>query len=533
MTSISTILRAIVAPAFILTAGFAAADSDREALRIALMQPESGPEAAVSHYEMHDYRRLWASDEAAAALFAALRSAPEHGLPEARYGVDRLERMRAEALDAPAEMAAAELAMTRAALLFARDLSSGLLEPRRIDRDLHIAPPRPDEAALLARLAAAPAATLSGLAPAEPGYARLVSMLAALRALPEDAWGETAPGGATLRLGDRDPRVAALRARLVRKGDHAGAAPGADPEVFDAALEADVRAFQRRHGLNDDGAAGQRTLDAINTPLADRIGQVIVSLERARWTNRERGRRHVYVNQADFTVQLVEDGATIFEERVVVGARRHRTPEFSDEMEHLVFNPTWHVPRSIAGEEILPLLQEDPEYLAKKNMRLVSRTGDDPPDPAMTDWSLYSRADFPYAIKQAPGAGNALGRVKFMFPNAHAIYLHDTPSKSLFAKDARAFSHGCVRVQDPLRFAEMLLAPQMEDPTGRIARILDTGRETVVRLETPVPVHLDYRTAWTDEAGLWQFRDDVYGRDGRILSALLAAGVSLTPEAGG
>lgn len=433
----------------------------------------------------------------------------------------------------PAQAAEAELAFTRAFLAWARDLTSGALEPRRIDRDLLVTPPRPDEALLLARLASAPEETLAALAPADPGYDRLVKKLEALRALPAGAWGEPAPSGASIRPGERGPRVSAIRARLVRLGDHAGEAPGTEPQSYDPALEADIRAFQLRHGLNDDGVIGQRTLDAMNTPVEDRIGQAIVALERMRWTNRDRGRRHIYVNQADFTVRLVEDGVILFEERVVVGAKRHRTPEFSDEMEHLVFNPTWHVPRSIAGDEILPLLQEDPEYLTKKNMRLVSRSGETPPDPRDTDWSLYSRADFPYAIKQAPGSGNALGRVKFMFPNAHSIYLHDTPSKSLFAKDARAFSHGCVRVQDPLRFAELLLSPQMADPSLRIDAVLATGRETIIRLETHVPVHLDYRTSWVDEDGRWQFRDDVYGRDGRILSALLTAGVSLRAETGG
>ena len=176
--------------------------------------------------------------------------------------------------------------------------------------------------------------------------------------------------------------------------------------------------------------------------------------------------------------------------------------------------------------------EADPEYLLKKNMRLLTRDGGEGPDATLTDWSLYSRNDFPYLIKQGSGDGNALGRVKFMFPNQFAIYLHDTPSKRLFKKDARAFSHGCVRVQDPLGFARALLGAQMDDPASFIDRMLAKEGERRVNLKAPVPVHLTYLTSWVDEAGALHFRDDVYGRDARILAALAAAGVE-TSDAGG
>lgn len=532
-------LRAIVAAIVVLTGAcsHAAAESaeDVAALRLALASPGSAPEAARGHYERTAWRGLWLRDgdgRAAEALLAALEDAPSHGLPAARRPVGPLRALVAAATD-EAGRAAAELALTRAFLDHARDLSSGLLDPRRIDRDFDFAPTPPDPAALLARVAAEGAApALAALAPADPGYARLVAHLAALRALDPDAWGASAPAGETIRAGARSPRVAAVRARLVALGA-APADPAAEADLYDPALEAAVRGFQRRNGLNDDGEIGQRTVEAMNASVEDRIGQVLVNLERMRWKNFDRGRRHVYVNQADFTVRLIEDGATLFEERVVVGSRRDRTPEFSDRIDHLVFNPSWNVPRSIATQEILPLLQEDPDYLAKKNMRLVSTGGEPAPDPATTDWSLYSARDFPWRVRQAPGAGNALGQVKFMFPNHHAIYLHDTPQKHLFAKDARAFSHGCIRVQDPMRLAFLLIAPQDADPQARIDRLLAAGRETVVRLDEPVPVHLDYRTAWIAEDGAPEYRADVYGRDARVLDALRAAGVETAPAAGG
>ncbi len=523
-----------------------------EALRIALLSPEAASEAARGHYETTSYRGLWlrpgGDDRAAIALVAALEGAPAHGLPEGRYHVDVLRAALAAAAGGDAEAtAAAELALTRAYLRYARDLTSGLLEPQRIDRDLDFAPIRPEPAALLARMAGPdPAAALAALAPSDPGYAGLTAELARLRALPSGVWGPTVSEGESIKPGERGPRVAAVRARLTMLGaleapvmatattTAGGAVTTPDPALFDGALEAAVRAFQRENGLNDDGVIGQRTIEAMNASPEDRIGQILVNLERMRWKNYDRGRRHVYVNQADFTVTLMDNGVPLFQERVVVGSRRHRTPEFSDAINHLVFNPTWHVPRSIAGKEILPLLKEDPDYLAKKNMRLVSRYADEtPPDPATTDWSSYSARDFPYAIKQAPGDGNALGRVKFMFPNHHSIYLHDTPQKKLFAKDARAFSHGCIRVQDPMRLAYLLLAAQEADPQARIDRLLAAGREAVVRLETPVPVHLDYRTAWIGAAGEVEYRADVYGRDGRVLEALRGAGVEIEAGVGG
>lgn len=513
------------------------------ALRLALAAP--GSEGARDHYDSTGYAGVWLQPEGddvrATALVAALEGASLHGLPADRYDVAALREALAAAKDgAPGATAAAEVLLTRAFLNYAADLSVGVLEPRAIDREIHVYPERPDGAALLRGVSGATsvAAYLAALAPSRADYARLQEKLTRLSTLTGDAWGERVPGGPSIRLGDRSRRVEAMRARLIALGDHkpAPAAEGAEPaptDVYDVALEDSVRAFQRRHGLNDDGVAGRRTIDAMNVSIEDRIGQTLVALERLRWMNRDLGHRHVYVNQADFTVQLMEGDQTLFSERVVVGqARKHRTPEFSDEMTHMVFNPVWHVPNSIATEEILPKLQADPEYLLKKNMRLVARGGGETPDPATTDWTLYSASDFPFRVKQRSGGGNALGRVKFMFPNQFSIYLHDTPSKRLFKKDARAFSHGCVRVQDPFAFARALLGPQEDDPAAFVDRMLARSGERRVDLQTPVPVHLTYLTAWVDEQGVSQFRDDVYGRDARILAALQAKGVKVVGAGG-
>ncbi|MEM1344085.1 MAG: L,D-transpeptidase family protein [Pseudomonadota bacterium] len=520
--------------------------------------PKSTPPAVSSAIPQATPR--WLTPEGqpsphAKALLDALSQAHTHALPASRYGAEALARR----LATPTADPGLARALDQAFLAYARDLTSGLLEPRDIDPNIMVEPPRPDAAALLSGLAEArdPVAFLATLAPRHPEYAALKARLAEFRALATQgqAWGTPIPGGATLRPGARSERVAALRARLGAMGDLAPgtASSGAsdyrlgasdipvvvaandivvdvaprsttDPRSYSPELVAAVKRFQARHGLNEDGVVGPATLEALNHSAAFRARKIAVNLERLRWLNKPLGRRHVMVNLAGYRMALVENDREIFTSRVVVGKPKHATPEFSDEMEHMVINPTWYVPTSIAVNEILPKLRRDPGYLARKNMRLSGGRS-----PWSVDWNNVGRSNFPGSISQAPGPGNALGRVKFMFPNDHAIYLHDTPAKKLFGRDMRAHSHGCVRVQEPYAFAHALLAAQTADPEGSFSRWLKRGRERYVNLETHVPVHLTYRTAWIDGDGRDQFRSDIYGRDALVAKALSQARVAL-PE---
>ncbi|MGF1660774.1 MAG: murein L,D-transpeptidase [Rubrimonas sp.] len=498
------------------------------------LEGASGPEARF--YAARDHAPLWLDGDGAAAdaFLAALEGADAHALPVARHAPDALRRAREAAAApaaTPAERAQAELAFARAYLAYATDLSAGVVDPRSVAAEIRRAAPRRDPLRLLeaAAQAADMPAHLAGLAPTDPDYARLLALYAELRdAARGGAWGAPIPPGRTLRPGDRDPRTPALRARLERLGDLPAGGGVADPDRYDADLAEALRRFQRRHGLDADAAMGPLTRAALNAGPAERAAQVAVNLERIRWMNFDLGARRIEVNQAAFTVRLIDSDRALFEERVVVGTQRDQTPEFSDEMEYMVLNPSWHVPESIAVDEILPLLQRDPGYLAARNMKLTRVDGQPgPEDPASHDFTNYSAANFPYRIRQRPDAGNALGKVKFMFPNDYAIYLHDTPSKRLFDRDTRAFSHGCVRVRDPLRLAELLLAPQMEDPSRFIQRVLSAGAERYVTLDAHVPVHLLYRTVTFDAAGTPEFRADVYGRDARASQALRKAGVAL------
>lgn len=547
-----------------------ALDPAAEALRAELRERFEPGGEVDAFYAARAYAPLWlgeggAPGAAADALIAAFRDAGSHALPPARYDGEGLAAalalLGAPAKRTPEAVAATEAELTSRFLRYATDIHSGLLEPRDVSREMLTEPVRPAPGALLAAAAAAEdmAAHLATLPPQSEEYARLrARYIEFVGVAATGAWSDPVPEGRTLRPGDRNARVAALRARLAALGDFvpeavpapdaatgavpadapapagdvvlASTEPGTgpavlppDPELYDPALEAAVRRFQERHGLNIDAAVGPATLAAINASPVFRAQQMAVNLERIRWFNRDLGPRYVWVNQAAFMMELRENGHAVFTSRVVIGKTgRYRTPEFSDIMEHMVVNPSWHVPRSIATEEILPQLRADPGYLAARGMRLSGGT-----DPYSVDWSAVGSRDFRWSISQSPGRGNALGRVKFMFPNDFAIYLHDTPSRSLFQRDVRAFSHGCVRVEKPLEFAYELLRGQEADPQAAFDGWLATGRERRVDLTSHVPVHLTYRTAWVDEAGLDQFRQDIYGRDSLVADAMIEAGVAM------
>ncbi|MEM9148031.1 MAG: L,D-transpeptidase family protein [Pseudomonadota bacterium] len=531
-----------------------------EAIAERLAQSDGGLPAGVQAvYAARAFAPVWMTSDGRAtvqarALLEALDAAPDHALSATTYGALDLRAAMAARLGG-AEAAVLEFGLTKAYLQYGRDVASGVLVPRKADREILHRPERPDPALLLQGLltAADPGAYLAGLAPQDPGYRILMQRLVEYRRLARsDAWADGLRKGPSLRQGDRSERVVALRRRLIAMGDldpvrmaepvvteqaedtvlaandivtDVPTQSATDPALFDQIMQAAVERFQARHGLNQDGVVGPATRAALNSEPAERVRQIAVNLERMRWMNRDLGRRHVMVNLAGFDMALVEDGAPLFTSRVVIGkSRRHRTPEFSDEMEYMVVNPTWHVPNSIATEEILPELQADPTYLERKNMRLVGS------DAEPIDWEFVTPATFPGRLKQGPGAGNALGKVKFMFPNDHAIYLHDTPAKSLFRRDRRAYSHGCVRVQEPFEFAYHLLAPQQEDPRAFFDRLVRRGSEKYVNLQEHVPVHLVYRTAWVDASGVDQFRADIYGRDKRVFAALEKAGVAVLSD---
>jgi len=419
--------------------------------------------------------------------------------------------------------------MTRALLDYARDVQTGALVPATVNPAIKREVPVRDRRANLDGFAAAasPASFLGALPPASQEYAQLVKAHFVLQnAVETGAWGDQVQAS-RLEPGATGPAFIALRDRLVAQGY---LAPNA-LATYDARIGRAVRVFQADHGLNADGVAGESTIRELNVGPDVRLRSVLVAMERERWSNFDRGRRHIWVNLADYTVKIIDDGRVAFSTRSVVGERGadKSTPEFSHMMTYMELNPDWTVPPGIIRRDYLPRLQANPHALGHLTItdrrgRVVKR--------GSVDFSAYSASNFPFSLRQSPGDGNALGKVKFMFPNPHAIYLHDTPHKELFVKEARDFSNGCVRLADPFEFAYQLLSRQEADPKKAFHDVLDTGRQERITLTTPVPVHLEYRTAFTTPKGRMQYRRDVYGRDAQIHAALVKAGVAGTGEEG-
>ena len=493
--------------------------------RQAVAEAASGDADLLSFYRERGFDGIWSTSgdrNRRNALLAAFNAAADHGLPGDRY--DAAELMaRLEAAATPQEQGRLEVALSRQFLDYARDIQTGLLTPSRIDPAIHREVPLRSRLSTLRAFAQSnPTAFMRALPPSAPEYTRLMSEKMRIeRLLADGSWGPTVPGQKYER-GDSGPGVIALRNRLIAMGY----LPRTTTQTYDEAIYGAITRFQDAHGLAVDGTAGPGTLAEINVQPEQRLRSIIVAMERERWINRPRGERYIWVNITDFTAKIFDNGVETFSTRSVVGARNpdRVTPEFSDVMEFMVINPSWYVPRSIITKEYLPQLRANPN--AVRNLVITDRNGR-VVDRSTADFSGYTASNFPYSLREPPSQGNALGLVKFMFPNRYNIYLHDTPSKSLFGREVRAYSHGCVRLADPFDFAYALLARQVGNPQEVFQAHLRTGREQRVDLEVPVPVHLVYRTAFVPADGRVQFRRDVYGRDGQIWNALAREGVAL------
>ena len=493
----------------------------------AVAEAASAGEAMAAFYAARHHAPVWTGPgdaERRQVLLAALDGAALHGLPVARYDAQALRRAFA-AVVTEGDRGRLEVAMTRAYLAYASDLSSGVLVPRSVDGGILRDVSRPDPAMLLARIEAGDlGGFLAGLAPRAPQYTRLMKEKLALEARIAAGGFGAVIGADRLEPGATGDAVVRLRDRLIALDYLTRSATA----TYDRPLQAAVQRFQYDNGLTADGVAGPGTIAALDTAPDTRLKAVIVAMERLRWMHDlTLGDRYVWVNQPDFTAQIIEKGQVVFQTRTVIGKNLpdQRSPEFSDEIEHMVINPSWSVPRSITTKEYLPLLQSNPN--AVSHLQVIDASGRVVPRGAV-DFAAYSARSFPFALRQPPSDGNALGKVKFMFPNPQNIYLHDTPSKSLFDNEVRAYSHGCIRLADPFDFAYALLSRQTPDPKGEFAAHLASGRESTVSLDRHLPVHLVYFTAWPDARGTVGYRRDVYGRDGRIFDALAEAGVVLT-----
>lgn len=485
------------------------------------------PEALRDLYRRRDYRPVWfvegRPNSRAKEIRGRLGTVDAEGLNAANYPVPALLVSKPE--DAgPRELALADLATSKTVLRYATDLHDGRFEPRRVDPNWDIA--RKDRLPASSWLASSIvdsrlAAAIKGLAPIHPVYLHLRQALSKhLRLRAAGGWpGIPATGPNRLEIGGRDPQVTQLRARL-RVTD--GPLPDTDdPGLFDGEVQEALKRFQRRHGLNDDGVLGRRTRRALGVPIGDRIAQLRAAMERWRWMPRELGATHVLVNVPAQRLWVYKGHDAILTMRTIVGKYKRQTPTFSAAISYFVLRPKWYVPNRIAVEDLVPKAQKDPDYYRRAGFTITDKASGEQVDPGSVDWAAYGKdRAFPFRLVQRAGDDNALGKIKIMFSNPYGVYLHDTSSPSLFLKEERMFSSGCIRVEQPLELASSVLSvaePVAPEVINRMIAEAPINRH--LSLKKTVPLHVVYMTAWADEHAAY-FYEDSYARDARLLSAI-------------
>jgi murein L,D-transpeptidase YcbB/YkuD len=464
--------------------------------------------------------RLWVGSDAARvraeALLKALQGAGDHGLEPAWYRVGEVEK----ALAPDADAATTETLLTAAFLAYASDVSTGRVRANQVDKDIDIQQRKVAPADLLKAAATATdfPAYLAALPP-KGDYPALQKALAAWRDKRAKASFTALPDGAALKPGMIDPRVPLLRKRLAELDlvvpDLTAGAPA---DLYDEPLAAVVKSYQETKGLTVDGVIGAKTTLSLNTTIDERIEQIVANLERRRWLPEDLGKRYVLVNAGDYSMVFVDDGKLAFQSLVIVGTPKDPTPEIQSVMRGFQTNPYWTVPQSISGEEYVPMLRRDPSALAAAGFKIFENWNDDTElDPATVDWSEINPKAFPYRIRQEPGASNALGYIFFPFSNRYGIYMHDTASRWLFTEGSRNFSHGCIRLQNPLDFAEKVFGGRGGFSKERVRQVIDEGQQAHYTFPEPVTLYVTYRTVTAGADGAAIFRDDIYGRDRRVV----------------
>ena len=473
-------------------------------------------------YARRNYEPAWSDPGMVKQLFDQVLRSVEHGLNPDDFHARLLgKRLNPGAMvDDPIFRADTEILCTDAVARLAITLQFGKLDPTYLDPAWNFSRKieRQDPLTYFNQVldTETVALTLATLGPQNHHYRWFQEGLREYRSIKAGGGWQNVSAGPLLEVGSGGPRVAELRQRLRISGDLEGPAP-ANPQEFDSGLEAAVKTFQIRHGIDPDGKVGPRSIEELNVPVETRINQLRASLERMRWVFRDLPNKFLIVDIAGFHAYLINDGKQIWETRVQVGKPYHATPIFKDTMRYIDFNPTWTIPPGILRKETLPAIRKDPSYLSRNSMSVVTTSGKIV-DPSTIDWPATTKG-FPYMIRQEPGDHCALGRVKFMFPNKYMVYLHDTPSKGLFARTERAFSHGCIRTQNPFDLAEILLADQGWD-RAKIDQVVASKKTTRVNLDNPITVMLLYWTAEVGDDGTVHFRKDVYNRDAPIIKGL-------------
>jgi murein L,D-transpeptidase YcbB/YkuD len=488
-------------------------------------------------YRERGFQPVWVQDRGfpvmARELIDAINDAYLEGLIPSHYHLQQIGRVLEKArigffnkrIPSPDLLADLDLLLTDAFLMLSCHYSAGCDNPVAMEAEWFTDTEEVDIMSVLERSFRERRIkeALIDMLPPDERYTRLKKALAEYRSIAEESgWPELSPGP-LLASGAKGGRVVELRRRLLVSGDLRADQDTGDA-LFDDALKEAVLRFQKRHGLRTDGIVGPRTREALNVPAASRARQIELNLERLRWSRNRVDERYILVNIADFRLDVIENGGSVMSMKVVVGRPYMDTPVFSEEMTHIVFNPSWKIPMSIVMEEILPNARANSDYLRVNRIRAFESWSDNAREIELDsiDWAGVSEDNMHFILRQDPGPLNPLGRIKFLFPNRFNVYMHDTPVKGDFNSNRRSFSHGCIRLQDPVGLAEYLLSDNAAWSRERIETVISEGREMKVELAEPLSVRIIYLTAWVDDEGVIQFRDDIYGRDSRLDNYLKA-----------
>ncbi len=476
-------------------------------------------------YQYNQYKLFWRNKELVDTLLNTIKESYQQGLVPEDYHLAELNtRLKKGFKQSGVQAAQLDILLTDALLRLSYHLIFGKVVPAHLDADWNL---RRDF------LTKDPVAKINYILQSDarlkkffkqsintgPFSQRLIKALAQYRQIQKAGGWQSVASGATIKPGMTDSRIPQIKARLYATGDLKKTTIEPAAQIYDASIEAGVKHFQQRHNIDADGVIGKGTLAMMNIPVAQRIDQIRANLERIRWVKQNIEEEFVLVNIAGFKVYYVKDNKLVWKSRAQVGKEYRKTPVFKSDINYLVFNPTWTVPPTILRNDVLPKIKHDIGYLKKKNMSVLDFKGNII-NPANVNWSSISAKGFPYMIRQEPGPTNSLGRVKIMFPNKQMVYLHDTPSKANFKKVERAFSSGCIRIENPFELVELLLKDSNKWNQASFKGILDSGKLKNVNLPQTVPVLLLYFTAQLNENGEVIFFKDIYKRDEKIVEGL-------------
>ena len=494
--------------------------------KLAIRVSKKQKEAIVKFYKQRNFAALWSDMDGVKSpgrkMLAYFSKAESDGLRAAQYLPNNLSGFNDDLSLVESDLEALakfDINLTAMAVRYGQHASGGRIIPNRLSGYHDLRPPRTGAKRILNKLAGlvksddvnAGVHFMASLHPSHKSYVSFKSALALIDGKVVDKQLPFIRSGGVVKFGQSDARIGLIRARLETAGllskdtedDYV-----LDKNIYDDVMLVAVKKYQKSKGLRADGIIGGRTFSSFNRRKnVNKRNRLVLNMERMRWMPRHFGSRHVFVNQAAFQLQVMRNNRQVWQTRVVVGKPKNQTSFFIDKMETVVFNPYWGVPQSIITKEMLPRLQANASYLDNKGFEVYNSRGKKVRSSSV-DWYNYGGSRVPFSVRQPPSGRNALGRIKFLFPNKHAIYLHDTPSKHLFARSQRAYSHGCVRVKNPLKFAEKVLGWSR----ARIDTKIATGKNGSVRLKKTIPVYLTYFTAWADQRGKVHYYGDVYGR---------------------